>query len=111
MVPTNEALATGYTWKRSIPIQCTTLDDLYKEYNLDKIDFIWSDIQGAELEMIQGGQVALANTRYLYTECVENRVLYKGQPNLKQIISALPGRWDIVMRTQTDVLFGSKRWE
>jgi FkbM family methyltransferase len=111
MIPTNEALATGYTWKRPVPVPCITLDDLYKEFGLDRIDFIWADIQGAELEMIQGGQVALANTRYLYTECVDNRILYKGQPNLKQIISVLPGRWDIVMRTQTDVLFRSKRWE
>lgn len=110
MPPTSEALATGYTWKNAVSVQCVTLDDLYKEYKLDKIDFIWADIQGAELEMIRGGQVALTNTRYLYTECVEGRILYKGQPNLKQIALALPGQWDIVMRTQTDVLFRSKKW-
>ncbi|MEN9248224.1 MAG: hypothetical protein Q6L50_08560 [Gloeomargarita sp. GMQP_bins_120] len=31
-------------------------------------DFIWADVQGAEVDLIQGGLQALANTRYFYTE-------------------------------------------
>ena len=39
-----------------------------KENNIECIDFIWADIQGAERDMIRGAGSTLGMTKYLYTE-------------------------------------------
>ncbi len=44
----------------------------------DVIDFVWSDIQGAEIDLIKGGQKAFKNVRYFFTE-FNNYELYEGQ--------------------------------
>lgn len=82
-----------------VEVRCIKLDTFCK--NIPHIDFIWADIQGAELEMIEGGKETLKKTRYLYTECQEG--MYHGQPGFEKIKEALPG-WDVVFRTKTDVL-------
>jgi FkbM family methyltransferase len=56
----------------------------------DRIDFIWADLQGAEMKFIKGASEALGITRYLYTEYY-NEPQYEGQPSLEQIKEALPG--------------------
>jgi FkbM family methyltransferase len=53
------------------------------------IDFIWSDIQGAEANLIIGGKESFANTKYFFTE-YNNSELYEGAINLKKIIEMLP---------------------
>lgn len=67
------------------------------------IDFIWADVQGAEDQMIAGGQQALARTSYLYTEYA-NEELYEGQINLAEILKRLPGKWDVLADYGDDVL-------
>lgn len=42
------------------------------------VDFIWADIQGAEKQLILGGEKTLAQTKYLYTEFC-NDEFYEGQ--------------------------------
>ncbi len=37
-----------------IEVKCTTLDDIVQEYDLDHIDFIKMDIEGAELDVLKG---------------------------------------------------------
>ena len=80
---------------------CTKLDTFCGNADIQHIDFIWADIQGAELEMIEGGKETLKKTSYLYTECQEG--MYHGQPGFEKIKEALP-RWSMVFRTKTDVL-------
>lgn len=86
------------------------LDVIAKNERLGDVDLIWADIQGAELEMIEGGKLTLARTRFLYTECYANPVLYEGQPTFEQIVAALPGRWRVVFRTHTDVLLENENF-
>lgn len=80
---------------------CMKLDWISTLYQLDHIDLIWMDVQGAELEVFEGGQNTLSKTDYIYTECQEGR--YKGQPGLRGILGALPG-WEVVLRNGENVL-------
>jgi FkbM family methyltransferase len=69
------------------------------------IDFIWCDIQGAELDMIAGGMRTLNKTRYLYTE--HENGSYEGQTGLAGILEALPD-WEVVEDYGGDVLLRNK---
>lgn len=84
-------------------VKCYKFDTYYNEVNPGIIDFIWSDIQGAEKELIEGGQLAFSNVRYLYTEYNQGDS-YDGEISLSDIISGLPGNWSIVEDYGHDVL-------
>lgn len=84
-------------------VECIKFDTYYSNLNPGTIDFIWADLQGAEIDLINGGQNALSNTRYLYTEYC-NDELYEGGVGLTEIISKLPGSWTIIEDYETDVL-------
>ena len=73
---------------------------------MEDIDFIWADVQGAEGDMIRGGQRALAKTRFLYTEYC-NRELYEGQLSLRQMLGLLP-EFEVVRRFPNDVLLENR---
>jgi len=77
------------------------LDIILSAYLLNHIDLIWMDVQGAELDVFEGGKEALKITRYIYTECQEGR--YKGQPGLSGILEALPD-WEMVLKNGDNVL-------
>ncbi len=78
-----------------------TLDHIFTIYKLKHIDLIWMDVQGAELDVFEGGRRALEHTSYIYTECQAGR--YEGQPGLKGILEALPG-WEKVLMNGENVL-------
>ena len=83
---------TEFTGVNVVP--CWTLDSIYQKEWLTKIDLLWTDIQGAERDMIGGGRRALAHTRYLLME-VESSELYEGQALRDELLSMLQG-WQIV---------------
>lgn len=75
--------------KETITVISVTLDQYCKANNIDHIDFIWADIQGAEIDMIMGGKEMLQRTKYLYCEFSIHE-LYKGQKGLDAIIKEIP---------------------
>jgi FkbM family methyltransferase len=77
-----------------ITVPTVALDTYVRERGIGMIDFIWADIQGAERDMILGGQEALKRTRYLYTEYCDTP-LYEGQPTLGEILELLPD-WKVL---------------
>lgn len=83
-------------------VESITLDKFCKDNEIDKIDFIWADIQGAEADLISGGQVMFKNTKYFYTE-YEKTALYDGAPDLNNLLQLLPN-FRVVEDYQTDVL-------
>jgi len=89
-------------------IESVRFDTFIKENNLnDKIiDFVWADIQGAELNLIKGGKKAFKNVRYFYTEYSMGN-LYKGDKGLKAILKALPD-FEILEDYQGDILLKNK---
>ena len=78
-------------FKKSIKVECTTLDKWYEKTIPNTIiDFVWADINGAEYDMILGGQNTLNRmTKYLYVE-FSDKELYVGQPKKEQLLEALP---------------------
>lgn len=95
------------TFPRTIRVPTCRLDTWYQQNGIETIDFIWADVQGAEVDLIQGGLQALANTRYFYTEYA-NTELYEGQINLAQLLRLLPD-FQLVYRFRGDVLLKNKR--
>ncbi len=82
-------------------VECLTLDSLFCPYP-DRIDFIWADVQGAEIDLILGGKEALKKTRYFYTE-FSDKELYAGEIKLPEILELLPD-FEIVEQYDHDVL-------
>jgi FkbM family methyltransferase len=60
-------------------IDTVSLNQFAKEYNIGAVDFIKIDIQGAELEVFQGGTEVLKDVLCIISE-VEFLPLYKDQP-------------------------------
>ena len=85
-------------------IQVISLDTHVKNSNLKgkTIDFIWADIQGAEVDMIKGGKKTFKNVRYLYTEYCDSE-LYDGEIGLAEICKLLPD-FEVVFDYGGDVL-------
>jgi len=72
-------------------VPCTTLDSWLRGLGrpLEQIDFLWADVQGAQRDLIAGGQATLALTRYLYIE-VHREPLYEGEIELAELLSLVP---------------------
>ena len=93
-------------FEKKIIVKTKTLDTWCKEKEIDRIDFIWMDVQGAEIDVIRGGRNALISTRYLYTE-YSNEELYEGQLSLKQLLKELAD-FEAVVRYPEDILLRNK---
>jgi 2-O-methyltransferase len=87
-------------------IQVKSLDTWARENNIDKIDLIWADVQGAELQLILGGAKTLLKTRWLYTE-YSNDEMYEGQLQLDTLadIMQMGLHFDVETIYDNDVLF------
>lgn len=55
------------------------LDEWAVQNNVDHIDFMWLDMQGAEMKMLQGAPQILKNVSVIYTE-VNFYEVYAGCP-------------------------------
>ena len=100
---------TVHPWckfEKTMVVKTKTLDTWCREEKIDRIDFIWMDVQGAEIDVIRGGRKALRNTRYLYTE-YSNKELYQGQLSLKQLLKELAD-FEVVARYPDDILLKNK---
>jgi 2-O-methyltransferase len=103
-------LSPWVTFKEAGHVNGITLDSwadmlLGKE---QKIDLVFADVQGAEGDMIAGGQKAFAErVRYLWTEFYDTP-MYEGQPNLDQILALLPG-YTLVQKYKTDAYLKNTR--
>lgn len=72
----------------------------------DIIDFIWADVQGAEIDLLTGAREALQRTRYLYTE-YGNVEYYEGQVGLDGLLALLP-QFEVVEDYGSDILLRNK---
>jgi len=97
---------TQYPWCQfgaPVKVPIIRLDTWAATMSEERIDFIWADVQGAEVDLIQGGLDTLRRcTRFLYTE-YNQRELYEGQVGLERILELLP-EYDVVTRFSDDVL-------
>jgi FkbM family methyltransferase len=97
------------TFDKKIKVPCISLDTFCNKNNIEHIDFVWADLQGAEENMIKGGIEILQKTRFLYTEFSDNE-LYAGQITLNQILELLPD-FEVVGIYGENVLLKNKNYE
>jgi FkbM family methyltransferase len=105
--PKNHLQRYPVSFGGAVEVELVALDTFCRQQGLDTIDFIWADIQGAEGEMILGGQQTLARTRYLYTEYSDDE-LYENQATLRDILALLPD-FRVVELWPDDVLLENRR--
>lgn len=58
--------------KNEIDVEITTLDDICRELNLNRVDFLKIDVEGAELDALKGAEESLRNTRNIAMELHNN---------------------------------------
>jgi FkbM family methyltransferase len=87
-------------------VPCVTLDELFSREQLNYIDVLWVDIQGAENRMIRAGRDALWRTRYMFLEA-ETKELYEGQALRDELLAMLP-EWDIVEEFEWNLLLKNR---
>ena len=86
------------------------LDTFCEKAGVDKIQFVWADVQGAERDMILGGAKTFKdNVKYLYTE-YSDTALYEGQPTRAEIFELLPG-YDVVTDFGGDILLFNREYQ
>ncbi len=96
------------TFEHSITVPTMTLDHWCRDRQIEHIDFIWMDVQGAEMDVINGGRATLQKTRYLYTE-YSTKELYEGQATLKSLLKNLP-EFKALIRYPNDILLQNARF-
>jgi len=75
-------------FESEIQVPIVRLDDWALDKNLGVVDLIWADVQGAESDLILGGETVIGNTRFLYTE-YGSIEWYEGQASLDHICESL----------------------
>jgi FkbM family methyltransferase len=63
--------------ERTVTVQTVTLDALYRDQGLARVDLLKIDVQGAEDRVLEGAQEALARTRLVWIE-TSFKPLYEG---------------------------------
>jgi FkbM family methyltransferase len=95
-----------YPWckfENTVKVPTRSLDSWFAEQDIDQIDLIWADVQGAEENLIKGALKTLSHTKYFYTE-YEDDELYEGQITLQQIKTLLP-KFKAIGYFKNNVLF------
>lgn len=84
--------------------------DSYIEINkLTKIDFIWMDVQGAEIEVLNGLGKSKECVSYIFTEYSEKELYEDGKAGKEDILRILGKDWEIVHDFGTDILLKNKK--
>jgi FkbM family methyltransferase len=76
-------------FKKTIDIQCETLEQVCRQYGITHIDFIHMDVQGAESLVLQGAAQMLHRITAIWLE-VSERQLYSGQmlrPEIEKVMT------------------------
>jgi len=101
-------LTENWPWLKEqaqVPVACWRMDDFCALHQLDHIDFIWMDVQGAERLVFEGAQKMLPKTKLLWTE-YDSGTFYKDSSALVDILKALPG-WKLLANCGGDALLAN----
>lgn len=77
-------------FNEEITVNAISIDEFTVQHNIPKVDFLWLDLQGAELLTLQGAKNNLKNINCIYTE-VSLVETYKNVPLYKDIKEYLHG--------------------
>jgi FkbM family methyltransferase len=82
-------------FKETVWVPALTLDAIAEAHGIGHVTLIWSDIQGAERNMVAGGRKTLARTSWLLTEC-DRIEMYEGQATRDELLKILGADWELV---------------
>jgi len=88
-------------------VRTMKLDTFCSAWGIEAVDFLWADIQGAERDMVAGGQQILATTKFMFLES-ETTEVYQGQWTRDEMIEALAPGWGVVGARDKDLLFWNR---
>lgn len=89
LLPPKERLKySEIRFKEPFNVQTVSLDSWTKQNNIDHIDFLWLDLQGYELPVLEGSLKLLPEISFIYTE-VNFVEAYAGQKTYPEIVSWL----------------------
>jgi FkbM family methyltransferase len=93
--PKNHLTAHDYVqFERDVQVITVRLDDYCQWNNINSIDLLWMDVQGAEHKVFAGATNILQRTKYIYTEYSDYE-MYEGQVRLVKLLDMLD-TFDIV---------------
>lgn len=96
----------SHTWLRfdgRIMVETKRLDSFCRDKNIINIDFIYMDVQGAELMVLEGAGKLLKNIKVIWLEA-EAVELYKNQPLNKDVENFMQDKGFIkIIDTVTDI--------
>lgn len=102
------------TFEKEMPVMGINLDDWIEIKKIEKIDFMWLDIQGAEPAVLRAAPKTLSITKYIYTE-VSLVELYEGVLVYNDFKAFMESQGfeviqeDLIEKDQGDVLFKNTR--
>jgi FkbM family methyltransferase len=96
-------------FSQTTTVKTYTIDTYCKNQNINKIDFIWSDIQGCEYDMLLGAKEMLPNIGIMLLEYSEIE-LYKGQGSLKDMLNLLGNDWELIGKDSWDIIVRNKKY-
>lgn len=89
-----------------IEMPCTRIDTYCKKNNIDHIDAIWMDLQGAELKALESMGSILDTVQVIHTE-LEINPMYDGQCLFEDVNAFLQGRGFVPVWGNTTATFGT----
>lgn len=89
-----------------LEVESIRLDSWFETQDIDYIDFMWTDVNGAEVSLLRGGQKTLKHTKYLQLECVSYS-LWEGQPAKNELLELIPN-FEIIDEDGVDMLLKNK---
>lgn len=98
-------LTESWPWLKhmsDIEVQGWRLDDFCPANQIDHIDFLWMDVQGAERLVFDGAPEMLKKTRMIWTE-YDSGTLYKDSSSIADVLARFPG-WKVICDVGGDVL-------
>ena len=87
-------------------VEAMTLDEWSRQFNISRVDLLWLDMQGFELNMLKASVSLLPTVRMIHTE-VSTKETYKGvalyseyrqfleEQGFSVVLEAIPQGWDM----------------
>jgi len=104
--PPTDLMKLKHPWlkfEEKAKVKIITLDSFCALNNIDHIDLLWMDVQGAEDLVLSGATNILAKTKYLFTE-YSNTKIYKDALNADGVINKLGDSWHLQHKFAFDIL-------
>jgi FkbM family methyltransferase len=90
-------------------VETSTLEKFCIDHNIDEIDFIHMDVQGAELMVLEGAKSKMSNIKVIWME-VENLELYEKQPLKEDVRKYMTNAGFTKFKDTVDFISGDQLW-